>query len=101
MGLQGLASQGIITINWGKATALFDQILDVNGDGKVDKADADAAIKELQVGAAPRSHSPCPIRLLPGIFTGWVRLAQEKLTKGMGPAAGGFVGGLLLGLRYG
>jgi hypothetical protein len=49
MGLQGLASQGIITINWGRTTEIFGQYADVNGDGKVDKGDAEAAIKELQV----------------------------------------------------
>lgn len=49
MGLQGLASIGIITINWKRTTELFGQYVDVNGDGKVDKADAELAIQELQV----------------------------------------------------
>ena len=55
MGLQGLASTGIITINWERTTELFGQYVDVNGDGKVDKADAEHAIKELQVRAFLRN----------------------------------------------
>ncbi len=56
MGLQGLASTGIITINWERTTELFGQYADINGDGKVDKADAEHAIKELQVRTVPSSH---------------------------------------------
>ena len=73
MGLQGLASVGVIQINWAKLSEHFGALGDVNGDGTVDAADAEAAIEQL----------------------------QKRLTANMGPAAGGFGGGLLLGLRYG
>ena len=49
---QGLQSVGVVTIHWDKAAELFGQYADVNGDGKVDKADAEVAIKELEVRAA-------------------------------------------------
>ena len=51
---QGLESVGVITIHWDKAAELFAQYADVNGDGKVDKADAEVAIKELEVRSAPQ-----------------------------------------------
>ena len=49
------------------------QAFDMNGDGKVDKADAEEAFTQL----------------------------EGRLTANMGPAAGGFGAGLLLGLRFG
>ena len=69
----GDASVGVIQINWAKLSEHFGALGDVNGDGTVDAADAEAAIEQL----------------------------QKRLTANMGPAAGGFGGGLLLGLRYG
>ena len=73
MGLQGLASVGLIQINWHRAVEMFDSQLDLNDDGKIDKADAEIAIAKL----------------------------QARLTLGMGPAAVGFPAGLALGLKYG
>ena len=108
MGLQGLASQGIITINWGRTTEIFGQYADVNRDGKVDKADAEAAIKELQVRTSLHSQLRplCVLSLLREGATiadtsSSTESSQARLTKDMGPAAGGFGTGFLLGLRYG
>lgn len=106
MGLQGLASVGIITINWERTTELFGQYADLDGDGKVDKHDAEKAMKELQVCA--RSQSPAASQLLClariSMFaegSSCTQSLQARLTKDMGPAAGGFGPGFLLGLRYG
>jgi uncharacterized membrane protein (Fun14 family) len=73
MGLQGLASTGLIQINWGRAAELFDTTVDLNGDGVADKKDLEMAIEIL----------------------------QRRLSAGMGPTAAGLPAGLLLGLRYG
>ena len=48
MGLQGLASVGVIQINWAKLSEHFGALGDVNGDGTVDAADAEATIEQLQ-----------------------------------------------------
>jgi uncharacterized membrane protein (Fun14 family) len=95
IGLQGLASTGVIQINWDKLAELFNSAADIDGvcgkhaalfqiswwhvvagfwqDGKVDQRDAAAAIEQL----------------------------QKRLSHNMGPAGGGFGAGFLLGLRAG
>ena len=68
-----MAYTGVIEVRWDKVAKIFNDQADLNGDGKVDQGDAEAALKIL----------------------------QERLMHNMGPAGAGFGAGFVMGLKMG